>query len=151
MGGRLTHRYLRNTLLLPSEWAAADRIRERPKLIDEMADMLKEIDESFIDGYDPSAFVRELSSLQALDAGLRDHLLAALRREYLERFRPEERLGAFRRSAVTFLKTFQEWNNQTAAAGVNTESAPLWETLQRRAMALHDLLEDRELSTRWIP
>jgi len=101
--------------------------------------------------YDPGVFVLELPLLQVLDHGLRDRLLAAVRREYRERFCPETRLDELRRSAAAFLKALRAWHRQVTAAGVHAESVPLWEALREKATALREFLEDSELSTRWIP
>ncbi len=151
ISGKLGHRYLKNTFVLPSEAAAAGRLRERPEIVDEMRAMLREIEDTFVNGYDPSVFVLELASLRTPDAGLRDRLLLVVRHEYVSQFRPEERLENLRRSAGTFLNALRAWHRQVSASGVGADSAPLWETVQGSAMALRDLLEDRELSTRWIP
>ena len=150
-GGSLAHKDLKNTLLLPSEGAAAGRLTERPRILDEMTDMLREIEDTFTDGYDPGAFILELPSLRALDEGLRNRLLIAVRRQYLERFCPEMRLDDLRRSGSDFLKALRAWHRQVNTAGVNDASAALWERLQDRAAALRELLEDSELSMRWIP
>jgi hypothetical protein len=151
LGGSMGHRYLKNTFLLPSEAAAAGRLQERPEIINEMTAMLREIADTFVDGYDPSVFVLELRSLRTLDDGLRDRLLLALRREYMDRFRPEDRLKKLRRRARAFLKALHGWLRQVSASGVGAKSAPLWKTLQASATVLREFLEDRELSTRWIP
>ena len=150
-GGALAHKYLKNTLLLPSERAAAGRLAERPELIDEMTDILREIDDTFVDGYDPSAFVQALQSFQALDPKLRNRLFDSVRLEYLERFHPVERLDTIRRSAAAFLKALDTWSSLVAAVDVSAEASAPWMELQRSATHLRDLLEDRELSTRWIP
>jgi hypothetical protein len=152
LGAIVGHRYLKNTFLLPSERAAAGRLQEeRPEIIDEVTAMLREIEDTFIDGYDPTVFVLKLQSLRALDDGLRERLLLAVRREYTDRFRPEERLKNLRRCAGAFLDALCAWLGHVSVSGVGAESAPLWVALQGSARALRELLEDRELSTRWIP
>ena len=149
--GVLAHKYLKNTLLLPSERAAAGRLAERPELVDEMTDIFREIDETFLDGYDPSAFVQTLRSFQTLNPELRNRLYESVRSDYLLRFRPVERLDTIRQSAAVFLTALHKWSSLVAAVEVGSEASGPWSELQRSAANLRDLLEDRELSTRWIP
>lgn len=149
--GTLAHKHLDNTLLRPSETGAAGRLKERPETVNEIESMLRDFQDTFIDGYDPGAFVAELRALGTLDACVRERILAAVRREWASRFRPEERLENIRQAAEKFLKALGEWHSHVRAYGVGQNSASPWKTLQQRASALRDLLADRELSTRWIP
>lgn len=150
-GGTLAHKYLKHKLLDLSEETAAELYDEQPALLTEMSEMLRQIEETFSDGYDPGIYVQELACLQALDHDLRERLQIAVHREYTERFRPSNRLCNLRDSAAAFLKALQEWHFQVAGGGVNDESAPLWKALRDEAACLRELLEDRELATRWIP
>ncbi len=149
--GTLAHKYLKNKLLALAESTAVALFLEQPNMLDEMKEMLREIESDFTDGYDPGHFVVDLPLLQSLDSGLRDRLLAALRREYDERFHPEKRLDELRLLSAAFVNILNAWFRQVAVAGVSAESAPLWEGLQEKTIALREFLEDRELCTRWIP
>lgn len=147
----LAHAYLKNKLLLLDERTTAEMLQEAPSIIGEMTEKLKEIQETFIEGYDPSAFVLELASFQSLDRDLRERLLAVVRYEYLGRFRPAERLVSLRRTAASFVHALHDWQERVASTGIDTESASLWRELRERALELRGLLEDQELSARWIP
>lgn len=149
--GRLGHQYLKNIFLVLSEPAAAAKIRKRSEIIAEITAMLREIEQTFIEGYNPDAFVLGLRSLEDLDDGLRGRLLLAVQREYTSRFRPDERLCDLQQRGRAFLEALRVWLQQVTASGVGAESAPLWNGLRGRAAALREFLEDWELSTRWIP
>lgn len=149
--GELVHSYLENRLLKASEGTAAGMLQEKPQVVAEMRAMLAEMEETFIDGYDPAAVVAGLPSLRPLAAGLRQRLHDAVRQEYAARFRPEERLDALHRSARAFLEALNAWHGQVTCSGVGGESAPLWSALRGRADELRDVLKNPDLRTRWIP
>lgn len=149
--GALKHVYVENEILRMSEEDAVGRLWERPAMGDEMRNLLQEIEDTFIDGYNPETFVHELISLKGLDSDQRDRLLASLRREYQGKFRPLDRLKDFRRSAGDFLSAYCKWRDHVLASGRDPASARLWEVVGEAASALQDLLGDPELSTRWIP
>ena len=149
--GELAHSYLENRLLRVSEGTAAAMLREDPQMVAEMQAMLAEMEETFVDGYDPSAFVAGLSSLRQLEAGLRQRLFDAVRREYAARFRPEERLAALQRAGGAFLESVDAWHGHVTRSGVGQELSALWSDLRERARELLALLRDPALRTRWIP
>ena len=150
VSGMLAHVYLENKLLRLGEPTAASLFQESPEILAEMNARLREVEDDFVDGYDPSVFVLELRSLQALDVGLRERLLAAVRSAYHARFQPEVRLQELREASAAFLIAFQTWHD-AVIGGVTSQSTSHWQALRQQAAKLRDLLQSPDLSTRWIP
>src|SRR5574337_1928490 len=145
IGGRLAHQYLKNIFSVLSEPAAAAKVRKRSEIVAEITTMLREIEQTFIEGYDPSPLVHELRSLKHLDDSLQDRLRCAVRREYAARFRPDERLRNLQRRGKGFVEALHVWFEKVSASGICEESAPMWQDLRGKAAALRQLLEDPEL------
>jgi len=151
LAGTLGHTYLTNVFLRPSERAAAGLLEEQPLFIAEMTAMLNELDETFIDGYDPSAFVVHLPSLAGIAGSLRERLLVVVQAEYATRFRPQIRLEDLRSRSRAFLDALDAWFSRVTLSGRDSDTVMLWATLQRAAESLRAFLESPELATRWIP
>lgn len=149
--GTLAHAYLKNKLLHLNEQIAAELYQADARLSEDIHRKLREIEDDFMEGYDPRAFVRELPSLQGVDDRVREQLLTIVEQEYHRRFCPEERRAKLRKLAEAFLKTFRAWLAEVTSSGVNPRSARLWKRLRNAASSLRKFLEDAELSKRWIP
>jgi len=146
----LSHRYLVKVVAL-SEGVAAAWFHEDPGRREEMVRLLVEFEDTFRDGYDPVRFIQELPSLRRLDPRLKESLQEIVGREYLERFRPEDRLATCRTAAAALRETFEAWFGQVSSSGRDPTSAVQWKGFIERAGELRTLLSDPELRCRWIP
>lgn len=151
LAGTLGHRYLTNAFILPAEGDCAALLIEQPDLVVEMTAMLHELDGTFLDGYDPAAFVLGLRSFAGIDDNLRSRLLGAVQAEYVRRFGPQARLDDLRARTRAFLGALDAWVALVNPSGPTPTSRPLWVELRTTAESLRALLECPELSKRWIP
>lgn len=151
LSGTIGHRYLKNIFILPAEADCAEFLAEQPRLVADMSAMLLELDETFIDGYDPAAFVLRLPSLALVDDELREHLLVSVRAEYMSQFQPQARLDELRAHTRAFLRALEAWAALVNPSGPTPASRPLWVELGQAAESLRALLESPDLAKRWIP
>lgn len=149
--GVLAHSYLENQLLLQREETFAARLLEKPDLCVEIRRLLEKIMSEFVSDYDPTMFLSGLSALRSLTPSFGLQLVRRLKVAFFDRFRPQERLEQIRASGGSFLEAFQAWQESVEGNGVGLATAPLWDSLRKRAEELLGLLRDPELRTRWIP
>lgn len=147
----LAHSYLENTFLRWSEQTVARILQERPWLEGRMRDRLHEMEGAFISGYHPRVFIESATTLRRLETGLTQRLLDAADRQFVEEFKPDERLRLLQSSREAFMRALDAWRNYSTRMGHDAKSAAHWTTLQVAATALHGVLSDKELRFRWIP
>lgn len=129
----------------------AELLREEPNIVGEIHDILVELQDAFLESYEPTTFIAQLPSLRLLDADVRRRLVAAIREDYAVRFRPNTRHEDLSRSATRLMQALVAWHRWVTQHDVGKESASLWSALRARATELRDLLSDPFLRTRWIP